>query len=1704
MKKIISIVVAAAMMISSASGIVVTKAYTEKQDTAEKSLRLWYDEPAPNSHQGWENRSLPIGNGYMGASIFGGVEHERIQFNEKTLWTGGPSESRPDYKGGNKTDKAQYLKQIQQLLAEGKEKEAKELLGHLTGEYSEYVNGAVDNKGYGSFQSFGNIYLDFDFQDNGATNYVRDLDLRTAVASVSFDYDGTSYKREYFTSYPDNMMVSKISANKDGKVSFDLRVESSQDGSIVANGNTITLSGAVKDNGLRYESQVKVINEGGTVTKSGNNLKISGADSVTLLMTAETDYKNEYPAYRSGVDPHEGVQKRIDSASNKSYDELLKVHLQDYKEIFDRVELDLNHEVDTKTTDEVIADYKKGTASKAVEVLLFQYGRYLEIASSREGSLPSNLQGVWSDSNTPAWHADYHMNVNLQMNYWPAYSTNMAECAIPLVEYVDSLREPGRVTAKEYAGIESTKENPENGFMAHTQNNPFGWTCPGWSFYWGWSPAAVPWIIQNVWEYYEFTEDEDYLREEIYPIMREQLIFWEQYLIEDPKTGRMVSSPSYSPEHGPVSIGNTYEQELVWQLYNDTIKAAKILGVDSENLEKWQDTMDKLLPLEIGEDGQIKEWAEETTLDSTRTGLGAEKGHRHLSHLLGLFPGDGISAEDLELLEAAKVSLNDRGDGGTGWAKGHKINLWARAQDGNRAYKLIQELFKTGILDNLWDTHAPFQIDGNFGYTSGVAEMLLQSNLGYIQPLAALPDAWSEGSIKGLIARGNFEVDIDWSKGTADEIKILSKNGNECTIVYPNISMSSVRTSDGKDVDFVVEGKDKITFNTTKGEEFVIDSIPTNEGVSPSNLEAYRTDDSKVDLSWDSIEDSVYNVYRKVGNGSYIKIASNLTNNSFTDLTADRLLGNLSYKVSSVKNLMESQLSEAVIAEDLTEIGIVDNSSARVKYSGSWSTWKDNAHIGGSIAFVEDSVAGESISLKFVGTGIKVITPKNSNFGKVNIFIDDELVGNEVDLYNASYATQKVIFEKTDLEKGLHTIKVVATGTHSTSSSKNKLEFDAFEVLDSTNNSKEISIGTKSGITTIGKANSSIQMIAKQGESEEITSDINWTVTSENGGETSLATINEDGILTVLNESGVIKVTGTHKNNSSISSSVLLKLEFISNETSTLIDDRDSKINYVGNWKNWDDGKHYNGTIKYNESPNNESYIEYSFTGTGIDVITSKNPDFGMINIYIDGEKVAENIDLYDASSLSKQEVFSKKNLENKTHVIKIEPTGTHNSSSSRAKVEFDAFRVYSASTSGNSVDKSELQELITSTDNLIKGDYSSEDWSELTLALESAVDVMNNSEATSEDVSSAIEDLTNAIAGLVKINDTKAPTTPEKLNSINVEKNSIFVKWDKSTDNVAVTGYEVYLQGKLIETVLSEGYNFTELESDTNYEISVRAIDAKGNKSELKTITVKTLADEVTDVECPTNIIVEKIADDKAKITWTASESENIIGYNIYIAGKLVASVDTTEAVLEGLELGNKYMVNIVAINSDNKLSKPTRVSYIHGDVVEIIDKTELETVIEDAKKVDITKYTDETVEVFTKALENAKKIFEDENATKNDVSNAAKVLKDAISSLVKKEENKPNPDEKPGDNEEKPNPDENPGEEDTEKPDGDKPGSDEEKPDPDENSGEEDTEKPDGNKPESDEEKDSSSVATGMGSIGAITFGLSALGVVAFRKRK
>ena len=828
-------------------------------------LALWYDEPATN----WENEALPIGNGYMGGMIFGSVASERIQYNEKTLWSGGPG-AWEGYNGGNKEGAWEAVQEIRKILADG---------GTPSNDLYQRVCG--DQRAYGAYQNFGDIFLDFkSHEESKVTNYRRELNIEESLSTVKYNYKGVNYEREYFCSYPDNVMVIKLKADKASSLTVDVRNEGAHNGkNLSVENNTLILSGAIEDNGMKYESQIKVINTGGSIQDKEDRISVENADEITIIMSAGTDYVNEYPTYK-GEDPHSAVTERINNAVNLGYDELKSRHIEDYKNLFDRVNLNLGELKLDKPTDEMLNEYKTNQ-SNSLETLFFQYGRYLLISSSREGSLPANLQGVWNNSNNPPWSSDYHFNVNIQMNYWPAEVANLSETAIPLVEYVESLREPGRKTAEMHCGIEGAMEN-KNGWTVNTMNNPFGFTAMGWEFDWGWAPTSNAWISQNLWEHYQFTEDKDYLRENIYPIMKEAAQFWTQFLVEythsDGKT-YLVSSPSYSPEHGPRTVGTTFDQELIWQLFTDTIKASETLGIDEEFRAELEDKRERLLTPQIGKHGQVQEWKDD--IDDPNNN------HRHISHLVGLYPGTQINQKDTpELYEAAKVTMNHRGDGGTGWSKANKINLWARLLDGDRAHRLLENQLTTSTLENLFDTHPPFQIDGNMGAVSGMAEMLVQSHLGTINPLPALPTAWEDGSFDGLKARGNFEISANWNNNSLNLLKIKSSSGNDCYLEYPGITEAIITDANGNKITPEVVSENVVKFQTEVNGEYKVEGMPMEKPEKVNGLKALRNGDNSVSLKWNKTKFAeCYDVYRK-GKGDFELIAEDVKTEEFIDENA--------------------------------------------------------------------------------------------------------------------------------------------------------------------------------------------------------------------------------------------------------------------------------------------------------------------------------------------------------------------------------------------------------------------------------------------------------------------------------------------------------------------------------------------------------------------------------------------------------------------------------------------------------------------------------------------------------------------------------------------------------------------------------------------------------------------------------------------------
>lgn len=825
-----------------------------------EELKIYFDEPVSKGplssgagnqtdiQRRWQQLSLPIGNSMMGANIYGEVNDEHLTLNLKSLWSGGPSTSRPNYDSGNVKNvegmtMAEYVRSIQNKFLTGNSVLSADV---------EKIKGA-GAEGYGGFEPFGDIY--FDFNITGIPEkYSRYLDLKEAVSGVKFTADGTEYHREFLASYPDKVIAIKFKSDRKNKLNFDVRFPVNF-GNAIANGDTLMVSGKQNDNQMKINGQLKVISQGGTVVSNGDRLTISDADETVIFVSADTDYSDSYPTYCSGEtedDLQQRIGRIINRAANKGYDQVRKTAVEDYKEIFDRAALNLGQSMSDMTTDQLLTAYKAGTAnerqSRALEVLLFQYGRYLQIASSREGDLLANRQGVWTNLSSAG---GYELNGSLQMNYWPVFVTNMAECAGPLIDFVDGLREPGRVTAKTYFGVKSDSVKPENGFNAHFKTNPFGWTAPGWEFSSGWSPAAVPWILQNCYEYYEYTGNKNVLRNKIYPILKEQAIFFQQILKEDPASSRRVSVPSFSPDHGPYTAGNTYEQTLIWQLFHDVSEAAEVLGTDQELIKEWQKIMKELKPLEIGEDGQIKEWYCETFLGSVK---GSDRKSDCMSHLLGLFPGDLISTDNKKLLDAAVVSLKDRGNGTAGWSMAQRLNAWARTGDREQSYAVLMKFIKSSVNANLWSADVPLQLSGNFGYTSGVAEMLIQSNTGYIKLLPALPGKWQEGSVKGLMARGNFEVSMDWKKGKLGSASVLSKAGGKCTLSYLNIEHAVVKHNGTMVPTNMSDGH--MSFSTEAGKLYTVQILADKKALEETITEGEKLNSSEYTLSsWETFKD---------------------------------------------------------------------------------------------------------------------------------------------------------------------------------------------------------------------------------------------------------------------------------------------------------------------------------------------------------------------------------------------------------------------------------------------------------------------------------------------------------------------------------------------------------------------------------------------------------------------------------------------------------------------------------------------------------------------------------------------------------------------------------------------------------------------------------------------------------------------------------
>ena len=732
--------------------------------------------------------ALPVGNGRMGAMVFGGIFDERIQFNEDTLWTGHPH----DYV---RAGASVHLAEIRQELFKGNSKPTVDLARKT------FLSDPVRQKAY---QPFGELHLHFPGQ-GAVTNYRRELDLDSAVVRTTYQLDGVCFRREVFASYPDQTIVVRITTDQPAGVSFTLAMDSPQTNSetrAIAP-TTLKLTGQVEAGGLRFESRVQVVCEGGTVTTNGNAVVVAKAHSATLFLAAATSFKDFQTIT---ANPAKRCARDLDAASRKPYNLVQAAHEADYRGLFRRLSLNLGHtpNADLPTDQRLNAVRLSGLEmDPALAALYFQYGRYLLVASSRPGGQPANLQGIWNQELNPPWESKWTLNINCEMNYWPAELCNLTECSQPLFAMIDDLVVSGGRTAQEQYGA--------RGWVVHHNTDLWRGTAPINNIDGIW-PTGGAWLCYHLWEHYLFTGDRKFLAQ-AYPNMKKAALFFSDTLVKDPKTSWLVTSPSFSPEQGTLCYGPTMDNQLIRALMDNTIAAAGLLKTDRSFVAKLAKTRDQLPPNQIGKHGQLQEWLEDVDVPNNN--------HRHLSPLWALYPGADISPANPELWEAAKLLLKWRGGGSTGWSFAWRIPLWARVGDGEYAYLQLSSLLQKRTLPNLFDLCGPFQIDGNFGATAGMVEMLVQSqwmeerdgkNLRILSLLPALPKAWPSGSVKGFCARDGFVVDMDWDQGDLKHVVLHSKLGKPGLIRWRNHEII-LPTEAGKE--YVLDGSLRLETTST-------------------------------------------------------------------------------------------------------------------------------------------------------------------------------------------------------------------------------------------------------------------------------------------------------------------------------------------------------------------------------------------------------------------------------------------------------------------------------------------------------------------------------------------------------------------------------------------------------------------------------------------------------------------------------------------------------------------------------------------------------------------------------------------------------------------------------------------------------------------------------------------------------------------------
>lgn len=783
-------------------------ALSAQSDKEDPNLRLWYDQPAGI----WEE-ALPLGNGKTGAMVFGGVKKALFQLNDNTLWSGFPDP-------GNNKNGQKYLPLLRKAVFEGDYEQAAKYWKKMQGPYS------------ARYLPLGDLFIDFTLQDTIPSSYNRALDLNNAVSAVGYEIDGVNYTREAFISYPDQVMVVRITADKNNSINFNTGLSSklrydvsakAEDYLILAGKapKFVAHRGSVPEQivydekpdgeGMNFEIHLKIQTEGGRVESDGNSLKVSDADTVIIYLTEATSFNgfDKSPGLE-GKDPSREAIANMDKATGKSYEELKRSHIADYQNLFKRVffDLGLDKKAVSLPTNKRLVRFNEDKPDNQLQALYYQFGRYLLISSSRTGSVPANLQGIWNPHVQPPWGSNYTMNINTEMNYWLAENTNLSECHIPLFNFIENLSKNGAKTAQVNYGI-------DQGWTAHHNSDVWAKTSPTGGYEWDpkgaarWAawPMSGAWLSTHLWEHYLYTSDKQFLQEQAYPLMKGAAAFMLEWLIED-ENGYLVTNPSTSPENEfgidgnkyEISVASTMDMAIIREIFNDCIRAGEVLGNDKDFQEELKKAKAKLYPYHIGQYGQLQEWFKDWD--------DPEDNHRHLSHLFGLFPGGHITVNHTpKLAAAAKQSLLHRGDESTGWSMAWKINWWARLKDGNHAYKILEsglnyinpsqnevQMSGGGTYPNLFDAHPPFQIDGNFGGTAGITEMLMQSHAGEISLLPALPDEWPIGSIKGIKARGNFTIDLNWKNTRLVQAKIYSGTGGNCRL-RTNIPVKVVEVS---------------------------------------------------------------------------------------------------------------------------------------------------------------------------------------------------------------------------------------------------------------------------------------------------------------------------------------------------------------------------------------------------------------------------------------------------------------------------------------------------------------------------------------------------------------------------------------------------------------------------------------------------------------------------------------------------------------------------------------------------------------------------------------------------------------------------------------------------------------------------------------------------------------------------------------------